>query len=242
MAEARVSAQRARQAGVAQGDGTCVAAAPPPARLLRRAGSRTPQQSRRDAHPSRSGTSRSRRIPRGDRVTIELSEEVAFTGERVANPDRIFFDFTNSAIAGSVAERASTVKSPLIKAVRIGSPASGVTRVVLELTGAPRFSSFPLYGPFRLVIDVEAEPPPAGVRRPPAPSRHPRQPVPLLRRRRLRGRRALPRIRRPWKSRPRPPRQLRQLPRLRRLPRRRPAHARETTRWPGSLDCAWRAW
>ncbi len=102
-------------------------------------------------------------IPRGDRVTIELSEEVAFTGERVSNPDRIFFDFTNSAIAGSVAERARTVKSPLIKAVRIGSPASGVTRVVLELTGAPRFSSFPLYGPFRLVIDVEAEAPPAGV-------------------------------------------------------------------------------
>jgi N-acetylmuramoyl-L-alanine amidase len=101
-------------------------------------------------------------IPRGDRVTIELSEEVAFTGERVANPDRIFFDFTNSAIAGSVAERARTVKSPLIKAVRLGSPASGVTRVVLELTGAPRFSSFPLYGPFRLVIDVEAEAPPAG--------------------------------------------------------------------------------
>ena len=102
-------------------------------------------------------------IPRGDRVTIELSEEVAFTGERVSNPDRIFFDFTNSAIAGSVAERARTVKSPLIKAVRIGSPASGVTRVVLELTGAPRFSSFPLYGPFRLVIDVEAEAPPAGL-------------------------------------------------------------------------------
>ena len=102
-------------------------------------------------------------IPRGDRITIELSEEVAFTGERVSNPDRIFFDFTNSAIAGSVAERARTVKSPLIKAVRIGSPASGVTRVVLELTGAPRFSSFPLYGPFRLVIDVEAEAPPAGV-------------------------------------------------------------------------------
>jgi N-acetylmuramoyl-L-alanine amidase len=101
-------------------------------------------------------------IPRGDRVTVELSDEVAFTGERVANPDRIFFDFTNSAIAGSVAERARAVKSPLIKAVRIGSPASGVTRVVLELTGAPRFSSFPLYGPFRLVIDVEAEAPAAG--------------------------------------------------------------------------------
>jgi len=100
-------------------------------------------------------------IPRGDRVTIELSEEVAFTGERVPNPDRIFFDFTNSAIAGSVAERARTVKSPLIKAVRIGSPSPGVTRVVLELVGAPRFSSFPLYGPFRLVIDVESEAAPA---------------------------------------------------------------------------------
>ena len=108
-------------------------------------------------------------IPRGDRVTIELSDEVAFTGERVSNPDRIFFDFTNSAIAGSVAARARTVKSPLIKAVRIGSPASGVTRVVLELTGAPRFSSFPMYGPFRLVIDVETEALPAAVQSPAGP-------------------------------------------------------------------------
>ena len=109
-------------------------------------------------------------IPRGDRVTIELSDEVAFTGERVSNPDRIFFDFSNSAIAGSVAERARAIKSPLIKAVRVGSPAAGVTRVVLELTGAPRFSSFPLYGPFRLVIDVESEATPLPVAQQATPS------------------------------------------------------------------------
>lgn len=143
---------------------TPVPSAPPPGSATTNApaaANPTPKPSGRPSVTIRNVTQSS--IPRGDRVTIELSEEVAFTGERVSNPDRIFFDFTNSAIAGSVAERARTVKSPLIKAVRIGSPASGVTRVVLELTGAPRFSSFPLYGPFRLVIDVEAEAPPAGV-------------------------------------------------------------------------------
>ena len=40
-------------------------------------------------------------------------------------------------------------------------------------SGAPRFSSFPLYDPFRLVVDVEADAPPAGARRPPTPLRRP---------------------------------------------------------------------
>ena len=94
-------------------------------------------------------------LPRGDRITIELTGEAPYSGERVANPDRVFFDFNNSAGALALMERVKNIQTPLIKAVRIGSPAKGVTRVVLELVGAPRFSSFPLYDPFRLVIDVE---------------------------------------------------------------------------------------
>src|SRR5215471_3706805 len=31
-------------------------------------------------------------LPHGERITIEFSKEVAFTGDRVENPDRVFFD------------------------------------------------------------------------------------------------------------------------------------------------------
>ena len=94
-------------------------------------------------------------LPRGERITIELSGEASYAGERVSNPDRVFFDFTNAATASSVAERIRAIKSPLVKGIRVGVPSRGVTRVVLELAGEPRFSTFPMYDPFRLVVDLE---------------------------------------------------------------------------------------
>lgn len=115
-------------------------------------------------------------LPQGDRITIELSKEVRFEGQRVSNPDRIFFDFTNANAASVLVERARAIKSPLIKTVRVGVPTPGVTRVVFELAGDPRYSSFPLYNPFRLVIDVE-QPPIPGQSVPPAPTPTPAPPV-----------------------------------------------------------------
>jgi hypothetical protein len=102
-------------------------------------------------------------LPQGDRITIELSKEVRFEGQRVTNPDRVFFDFTNANAASVLIDRARAIKSPLIKTVRVGVPTPGVTRVVFELAGEPRFSSFPLYNPFRLVIDLENAAPAAPV-------------------------------------------------------------------------------
>ena len=96
-------------------------------------------------------------LPRGDRITIELSQEVEILSDRVANPDRVFFDFANASAAASFTAQTREIKSSLIKSIRIGRPTPGVTRVVLELAGAPRHSAFPLYGPFRLVVDLETE-------------------------------------------------------------------------------------
>jgi N-acetylmuramoyl-L-alanine amidase len=96
-------------------------------------------------------------LPRGDRITIELSREVAFSGDRVADPDRVFFDFTSASAASTLAARAQGISGRLVSQVRVGRPQAGVTRVVLELTGRPRYSAFPLYGPFRLVIDLETD-------------------------------------------------------------------------------------
>jgi N-acetylmuramoyl-L-alanine amidase len=95
-------------------------------------------------------------LPRGDRITIELSQEVPYTHGRVADPDRLYFDFTNAAAASSMADQLRAINSPLVKSVRVGRPAAGVTRVVLDLDGHPKFSAFPLYSPFRVVVDVES--------------------------------------------------------------------------------------
>ena len=101
------------------------------------------------------GISRSE-LPRGDRITIELSQEVPYTHGRVPDPDRLFFDFTNASTAQALAEQLRSIATPLVKSVRVGRPAPGVTRVVLDLEGQPKFSAFPLYGPFRVVVDVES--------------------------------------------------------------------------------------
>jgi N-acetylmuramoyl-L-alanine amidase len=117
------------------------------------------------------GVSRSA-LPRGDRITIELSQEVAYTHGRVPDPDRLFFDFSNASAAQALADQLRAIATPLVKSVRVGRPAPGVTRVVLDLEGRPKFSAFPLYGPFRVVIDVEstaapAAPPPVTTAPPP---------------------------------------------------------------------------
>ncbi len=109
-------------------------------------------------------------LPQGDRITIELTREVPYAADRLASPDRIFVDLANTSTASSVIERAATgVSGRLVKGTRVGVHPDGTSRVVLDVTGRPRYSSFPLYNPFRLVIDVESDTlAPASVA-PPAP-------------------------------------------------------------------------
>ena len=100
-------------------------------------------------------------LPRGERLTFELTHEVPFSGERIDGPDRLFVDFANSSPTPALLGQAQRHTSAFVKGLRIGRHAQGVTRVVLELSKAPRSSTFVLYDPFRLVIDVESsEPPP----------------------------------------------------------------------------------
>ena len=95
-------------------------------------------------------------LPRGDRITVELSDEAPYRSDRVPNPDRVFFDFPNAKLSPAAADQAKLVNTPLVKGVRVGSPTAGTTRVVMELAGSPRYSAFLLYSPYRLVIDVES--------------------------------------------------------------------------------------
>ena len=93
------------------------------------------------------------------RITLELDREVAFYHEQLDAPPRVFVDLRNTAAAASL--RGATIRYPddVVMQVRVGLHLGARTRVVLDLAGAGvrRYSVYPLYNPFRVVIDVERE-------------------------------------------------------------------------------------
>jgi N-acetylmuramoyl-L-alanine amidase len=97
-------------------------------------------------------------LPRGDRITIELSREVSYTADRVPDPDRLFFDVADAVVPGAMSMRAQALTGTWISGVRVGQHTQTAIRIVLQLTGSPRHSVFALYTPYRLVIDLEREP------------------------------------------------------------------------------------
>jgi N-acetylmuramoyl-L-alanine amidase len=120
-------------------------------------------------------------LARGERITVEFSDEIAYAGDRVPSPDRVYFDFKNATVAPStVASTQALGSGTLVASVRIAHHSEETTRLVLTLSGHPRYSIFPLYNPFRLVIDVEADPAvaPAAATLPPPATRPEAAPAP----------------------------------------------------------------
>lgn len=108
-------------------------------------------------------------LPKGDRVTIELDREVVFSSERIANPERVFFDLRNTQFDSALPTKLEAVTGSRLATLRVGRPDAQTTRVVLELAGAPRHSVFSLYHPYRVVIDLESDTPATGSATGPAP-------------------------------------------------------------------------
>jgi N-acetylmuramoyl-L-alanine amidase len=99
-------------------------------------------------------------LPGGDRIILEVDREVLFTSDRIANPDRVWIDLASTSVGTGVSAQAGSVKGMMITGVRLGKPAAGTTRIVLDLAGMPKHSIYPLYSPYRLVIDAEGPVPP----------------------------------------------------------------------------------
>jgi N-acetylmuramoyl-L-alanine amidase len=96
-------------------------------------------------------------LPKGDRITIELGREAVYTTSRAGNPDRVEIDLNDAALATGLSDRTNAISGGLIKSLSARRVGRQAARVVIELNGKPRFSTFPLYNPFRLVIDVESD-------------------------------------------------------------------------------------
>lgn len=132
-------------------------------------------------------------IPKGERITVEFGGEVTYFSDRVADPDRVYFDFRQSTLAPGVSSAAQGLGAgALVRSIRIARHTERTTRLVLELnardttepralgSAAVRYSVFPLYNPFRLVIDVEGAALLTPVPAPPSESAAPADPLPPL--------------------------------------------------------------
>lgn len=90
------------------------------------------------------------------RVVIDLSGPIVFTQNRIADPDRIFFDIDNSILSDSV-NSSVPIMDGVLKKVRMSQFNEKTVRVVLDIDKISTYSVFMLEDPQRLVIDVYPE-------------------------------------------------------------------------------------
>jgi N-acetylmuramoyl-L-alanine amidase len=102
-------------------------------------------------------------LPDAVRVTIELDSEVAFHDERLDHPARVFVDLPATRASAGFVDRTIRFEgdADVVRQVRVGRHPNSTTRVVLDVAGISSYSVYPLYSPYRLVIDcIRARPEP----------------------------------------------------------------------------------
>jgi N-acetylmuramoyl-L-alanine amidase len=94
-------------------------------------------------------------LPDGIRVTINLDAEVAYHQEEIANPRRLFFDLKGVKAPASLQDATLKFDGDVVKEVRLGRHPQNTTRLVIDLDGISSYTVYPLYGPYRLVVDLQ---------------------------------------------------------------------------------------
>lgn len=102
------------------------------------------------------------------RVVIDLEGEVQYEGNRISDPDRIYFDLHDAKLSSTLAHTTFEEQNGFLKTIRVAQNQAGVVRVVLEVNKVKDYSVYLLPNPYRLVVDVygskvetaEAEPSP----------------------------------------------------------------------------------
>lgn len=95
-------------------------------------------------------------------VVVALEDAVQYESARIDSPDRIYFDLHKAKLGPSIGQKIVPSDDGLLKWVRVAQNSNGVVRLVLDAEGAKGFSAKLLSDPYRLVIDVRAEPPASG--------------------------------------------------------------------------------
>ena len=94
-------------------------------------------------------------LPGSVRVIIELDAEVPFHEEHLDSPARVFIDFASTRAAPTIADQTLrfATDGDAVRHVRLGRHQNSTTRVVVDAIGVSSYSVYPLYDPYRLVID-----------------------------------------------------------------------------------------
>jgi len=92
-------------------------------------------------------------LPDALRITLEMGEEVTFRSDRLDSPPRVFIDFENTRPVEAIKDATIPFPDDVVRKVRIGRQTESRTRVVMDLSGAGRYSIYTLYNPYRVVID-----------------------------------------------------------------------------------------
>ena len=91
------------------------------------------------------------------RVAIDLESEVKFASQRIADPDRIFFDLRDTKLASTLVGKSFDVDDGFLKKIRVAQFQPGRTRVVLEVDSLSDYDAFLLPNPYRLIVDIHGK-------------------------------------------------------------------------------------
>jgi N-acetylmuramoyl-L-alanine amidase len=91
----------------------------------------------------------------GVRLTVDLDAEVAYHQEEIENPRRVFFDLKNVKAAPSLQDVSLKFDDDVVRVIRLGRHPQNTTRLVVDLDGVSSYTVYPLYGPYRLVMDFQ---------------------------------------------------------------------------------------
>ena len=93
------------------------------------------------------------------RVAVDLGGDIAFSSDRIANPERIYFDLHNSHLSSTLAGKTFSVEDGFLHRIRIAQFQERETRLVLEVDRECEYSAFLLPNPTRLIVDIRSKKP-----------------------------------------------------------------------------------
>ena len=95
------------------------------------------------------------------RVAIDLEQDIKFDSQRIANPDRIFFDLRGTKLASTLVGKSFDVDDGFLKKIRVAQFKDNQARVVLEVDSLSQYDAFLLPNPYRLIVDIHGKNAPA---------------------------------------------------------------------------------
>jgi len=93
----------------------------------------------------------------GIRITVELDAEIAYHQEEIENPRRLFFDLKGVKAPAHLQDATLKFDDDVVRELRLGRHPQSTTRLAIDLNGIASYSVYPLYGPYRIVIDLQRD-------------------------------------------------------------------------------------